>query len=49
MNNNDIGDLTYFKYLVSVIKVIGGETDQDVYCQELGKYVPHFNILGSIQ
>ena len=49
MNNNDIGNLTYFKYLVSVIKIIGGETDQDIYCQELGEYVPHFNILGSIQ
>ena len=47
MNNNDMVNLTYFKYLVSVIKVIGGETDQDVYCQELGKYVPHLISLGA--
>ena len=33
-------------YLVSVIKVAGGETDQDAYCQELGKYVPSLISLG---
>ena len=47
MNNNDIGDLTYFKLLVSVIKVIGGETDQDIYCQAFGKYVLHLISLGA--
>ena len=49
MNNNKIGDLTYFKYLVSAIKVIGSETDQDVYCQELGKNIPHLKSLGAFR
>lgn len=44
-----MGDLTYFKDLVSVMKVTCGETDQDVNCQELGKNIPHLISLGAFR